>query len=301
MAAAPRRQVVTRRRRLETAAVGDNRLVTRGGCRDGGGNPESADEAGHPLTGPSPLERRGRAGEAPPKQKAADKEGRVVADESAAVKEKADRSRLVVASRPSEDSNSQGPLRDPAEHVPGGDVFIGSRPGDQISELTESFSWSEATSRLPQYAAGGKPFHCTDCGKAFCKSGTLRRHQLIHTGEKPYRCVECGSSFRDSATLKRHQRTHTGEKPYRCSECGKSFTRSEYLKSHQRIHTGEKPYRCSHCWRSFRGPGILKTHQRIHTGEKPYHCSECGKNFSHLGSIKIHMKVHSNEKYCRTH
>uniref|UniRef100_A0A8C4S931 Zinc finger protein 2 homolog n=1 Tax=Erpetoichthys calabaricus TaxID=27687 RepID=A0A8C4S931_ERPCA len=172
---------------------------------------------------------------------------------------------------------------------------------DQISELTESFSWSEATSRQTQYAAGGKPFHCTDCGKAFRKSGTLRRHQLIHTGEKPYRCVECGSSFRDSATLKRHQRTHTGEKPYRCSECGKSFTRSEYLKSHQRIHTGEKPYRCSHCWRSFRGPGILKTHQRIHTGEKPYHCSECGKNFSHLGSIKIHMKVHSNEKYCRTH
>ncbi|KAG2458618.1 PACR protein, partial [Polypterus senegalus] len=38
-------------RRLETAAVGNNRLVTRGGCRDGGGNPESADEAGRPLTG----------------------------------------------------------------------------------------------------------------------------------------------------------------------------------------------------------------------------------------------------------
>ncbi|KAG2469313.1 MERTK kinase, partial [Polypterus senegalus] len=119
---------------LPTAPV-NNRLVTRGGCRDGGGNPESSDEAGRSLTGPSLLEREGKAGEAPPKQEATDKEGRVVADESAAVKEKADRSRLVVASRPSEDSNSQEPLRDPAKHACGRGVLIGSRPeGKQNAE-----------------------------------------------------------------------------------------------------------------------------------------------------------------------
>ncbi|KAG2463211.1 NRG3 protein, partial [Polypterus senegalus] len=46
---------------------------------------------------------------------------------------KTHRSRLVVASRPSEDSNSQEPLHVPAEHVPGGDVLIGSRPEGKLN------------------------------------------------------------------------------------------------------------------------------------------------------------------------
>ncbi|XP_064801642.1 zinc finger protein 180-like [Oncorhynchus masou masou] len=82
---------------------------------------------------------------------------------------------------------------------------------------------------------------CSDCGKRFTSSASIKIHQRIHTGEKSY---SCGRSFTQLIILISHQRTHTGEKPYSCGQCGKRFVQSGHLTVHQRTHTGEKSYSC---------------------------------------------------------
>ncbi|XP_073082879.1 endothelial zinc finger protein induced by tumor necrosis factor alpha [Manis javanica] len=62
--------------------------------------------------------------------------------------------------------------------------------------------------------AVGKPFGCTECGKAFGRSSSPLKHRRIHTREKPFQCAACGKAFMERSSLTIHRRVHTGQKPY---------------------------------------------------------------------------------------
>ncbi|KAG2464030.1 Z585B protein, partial [Polypterus senegalus] len=76
-----------------------------------------------------------------------------------------------------------------------------------------------------------------------------RQHLLSYKGKKSHPCTECGKVFTMTSSLKYHQRVHTanfklrqgiqsGKKTFKCSECGAFFMSWSQLKIHQGIHTG---------------------------------------------------------------
>ncbi|XP_063152099.1 zinc finger protein 154-like [Candoia aspera] len=167
----------------------------------------------------------------------------------------------------------------------------------QLCEYGQHPMSPEVSVRLYQsVAAEKKQYVCKECGKHFCDSHSLMRHERIHTGEKPYKCTECGQSFSQSSNLVSHKRIHTGEKPFTCTQCGKSFRRSTSLTYHERNHTGVKPYKCMECGKDFCDSHSLTRHKKIHSGEKPFKCTECGKSFSQSTYLTYHKMIHTGEK-----
>ncbi|KAG2457036.1 CHODL protein, partial [Polypterus senegalus] len=108
--------------------VESGHVISPDGLWEGEGRQQYGGEVSVPSMESRSLKGKGEAGKAAPAVFKSN-EGRDVTERSADKIEKVDRSRPVAPPRPSNrNSKSQEPLQDPAEHVPGADVLIGSRP-----------------------------------------------------------------------------------------------------------------------------------------------------------------------------
>jgi len=145
--------------------------------------------------------------------------------------------------------------------------------------------------------------NCTECEKTFLSKASLRRHLLIHKGEsgKNYYCDKCGKSFCRSTDVNKHQLIMHTER-IQCTQCEKTFYCSKLLKAHQVVSHGAentegvKIYQCDQCEKAFIKSNALSRHRLTHTGERNYTCYICGKAFPQSGHLVGHMRVHSEEK-----
>lgn len=97
---------------------------------------------------------------------------------------------------------------------------------------------------------------CKYCSKCFTTTGSLQRHQSLHTKGKQLKCSICDKSFTQKTSLHRHLLTHEEDKSgqkFSCSHCDKSFSHKHGLTAHiSSVHeavSGEPSalYQCPYC------------------------------------------------------
>ena len=123
-------------------------------------------------------------------------------------------------------------------------IEIPSALGDQAIVKNDLGHEKEKALKTVKKPTFKKVLNCTECGKAFSNTTTLKKHESIHTGEKPFSCSQCDYKCSTSGYLRVHERTHTGEKQFSCSQCDYKCSRSSNLKIHEKTHAGEKQLSC---------------------------------------------------------
>ena len=111
-------------------------------------------------------------------------------------------------------------------------------------------------------------FQFEDCGKAFIRVSSSKRHKTIHTGELPNKCDYCGQSFCHPDTFA----------AYMCDICSKTFYCAKTLYLHRR------------CIKE----SFIAHRETKHLG-KGHSCEQCEKLFSYKARLKELMKIHTGE------
>ncbi|KAM7382709.1 hypothetical protein PAMP_002428 [Pampus punctatissimus] len=107
-------------------------------------------------------------------------------------------------------------------------------------------------------------------------------------------CHFCGKCFCTSQSLKKHERNHKGERPYRCLECGKGFKKRAYLIGHKIVH--QRRIQCTVCRKILPNIGELIQHRKSHPKRGKLQCPDCPLQFQYPVYLLRHLDVHKNRK-----
>lgn len=78
---------------------------------------------------------------------------------------------------------------------------------------------------------------CSECGRGFKTSNSLRSHAVRHTDVRPFACSQCPKTFYDKGGLRKHFDVHS-EIKYICNLCGATLNSRRSLDEHKRMSFG---------------------------------------------------------------
>ena len=135
---------------------------------------------------------------------------------------------------------------------------------------------------------------CSDCGKSFKSSQTLKAHMRnMHEGEKEdYVCGHCDRAFTHKGSLKAHMKSAHTDMKHKCTECDYTHFALSRIKAHHRIvHLKIRDHVCRWCEKSFGTRGALNLHEKgVHLKIKDHVCDICGTGFSTKENLATHKK-----------
>lgn len=149
-----------------------------------------------------------------------------------------------------------------------------------------------------------KEYHpCPTCGKIFSAPSMLERHMVTHAGGKPFSCGICNKAYQQLSGLWYHNRTHHPDvfaaqnhrsskfSSLQCSSCDKAFPNSIEHKKHIKAeHADMKFHECDQCKELFPTPALLQVHIKCqHSGAQPFRCLYCAATFRFPGALQHHV------------
>nr|XP_056721337.1 zinc finger and BTB domain-containing protein 40-like [Euleptes europaea] len=154
------------------------------------------------------------------------------------------------------------------------------------------------------HTAHSREYHpCPTCGKVFSAPSLLERHIVTHAGGKPFSCEICDKAYQQLSGLWYHNRTHHPDifaaqnhrsskfSSLQCSSCDKTFlSTAAYRKQAKEEHAETTAHECEQCGGFFLTLASLQVHtKRQHSGSQPFLCPHCSASFHLQEALQHHV------------